>query len=276
MFSLFRELTQTGAGKVNPAAKLKPFLDLVISLKRDLPVSIPLLRDLADMANAGKTTQDTGPGKGTGLLKRRIERRYLRLCRNQEELGRLNLKEASPGSSPEDYIFSQIDFSRYRKMDEKYFELFFPEGLEDFGDYFLKNFFDFNRGEILKTIEESYEKTEGLYKIQKETPLVLSIMRTLETSLENLDLFCAGEINGEVKNLWTYVSGRKNQKLPPGAEKLYRSLVLSMDNTLYTHEDGMSTKFFISSKGDLSGTFRPGGKPWTLVLIANSALNIQH
>ena len=102
-------------------------------------------------------------------------------------------------------------------------------------------------------------------------------MRTLETSLQTVPLFSAGEITGELEKLLDFLDGAKEKdrnsrehpgkaKLLPGMELLYILALLALDNVIITHEDGMTTKLFVSPAGDLSGTFRPGGKPWTLVL----------
>jgi hypothetical protein len=107
---------------------LKPFLDYVLSINesKSFYASIPILRELTCMAvNAARS--EMGP------VRKRLNRLYHRLCRLQEELGRLDLKKAKPdvslgsapgivsGSAIEDFIFSQIDFSRYREISENYF-----------------------------------------------------------------------------------------------------------------------------------------------------------
>jgi len=257
--SFFAGLENVPGQKPPDAKKLKPFLDLVLSLRKDLPLSIPLLRSQAIIA--------LGKNHETTLLERRIERRYRRLCRISSELRLLDFKKATPGMSPEDYVFSQIDFSRYRKMEEKEFDSLFPEGLTDFDEAFFRKNFKLGKDEVQSVIEKSYRKEEGVYKIQRENPLILSIMRTLDTSLESLDLFTAEEIHGELENLLDFVGDRKTRKKLPGMEQLYPLLVLSLNGKIITHEDGMTTTLFISPKGELSGTFRPGNKPWTLVLI---------
>ena len=235
----------------------KPFLDLVLTLRQDLPLSIPLLRDLALV----KT------GKETLFLQRKIDRLYRRLCRVQEELSRLDLKKAASGTALEDFVFSQIDFSRYREMDEKDYQRLFPEGLKDFDDAFYTKNFGYQREEIQSLIEGSYVKNQGIYKIQKESPLVLSVLRTLETSLETSPLFTAEEIHEELQNLIDFIGGVEKRELLPGMKRLYPFLVSSLENVIFSHEDGMKTKLFIGSQGDLEGTFQPGGKPWTRVLI---------
>ena len=269
-----------GSSRQSPSGtELKPFLDLVLSLRRDLPLAIPLLRDLAGMAAPG-TNRDTG------LIKRRIDRRFRRLCRIQEELSRLDLKKAAPaisqGTALEDFVFSRIDFARYRKMDEKEFDMLFPEGLTDFDETFFKKIYGIGREEIQSLVAGSYKKADGVYSIQRENPLILSVMRTLETSLETSPLFTARETEEELKNLLGFVGagkGRSKGELLPGMELLYPLLVSSLDNVSILHEDGMTTKLFISPKGDLSGTFRPGNKPWTLILIpanSNLPLSLSH
>ena len=242
---------------------LKPFLDYISSIDESKPfyASIPILRELTSMAaTATATAVETGP------VKRRINRLYLRLCRLQEELGRLDLKKAKPnvslGLSPEDFIFSSIDFSRYREIKENYFKTLFSEGLADFGDAFLKKNFNRNKSEIKTLIEQSYKKTEGVYRLGKESPLILSVMRTLETSLDALPLFSLEEVTQELDSMPAKYGGRENQ------EKLYSLLVTSLDGVLITHDDGMTTKLFITAAGELSGTFRPADKPWTVVLIS--------
>ena len=259
-----------------PEKVLKPFLDFIISLNQDLHFFIPILLELATL----KTNNVMD--KAAGLLKRRIERRYLRLCRLQDELNHLNLKNAmlsreTAGAarqlSPEDYIFSQIDFSRYREIGERDFGLFFPEGIKDFGDDFLKRQLGLDRSGILSLIERSYEKVHRNYRIKQESPLILSVMRTLETSLEDLPLFSAREIKLELRSLLCYFGGGfiSSPEEIENIYMLYSLLVYNLDNIFITQQDGSKTKLFISPNGELSGTFMPDGKPWTRELIPVTA-----
>jgi len=248
---------------------LKPFLDYVLSINESMPfyASIPILRELASLAaNTAQAATATANAAETGPMKKRINRLYLRLCRLQEELGRLDLKKAKPnvslGLALEDFIFSKIDFSRYREINENYFTTLFSEGLADFGEGFLKKNFKRGKSEIKTLIEQSYKKTEGVYRIEKEGPLILSVMRTLETSLETLPIFSLEEITEEFDRIPAKYGGRENQ------EKLYSLLVTSLDGLVITHDDGMTTKLFIKASGELAGTFRPADKPWTVVLIS--------
>jgi len=240
--------------------EIKSFMDLISSLKQDLPLSIPLLRSLAALSS--------GKSREPDLLQRRIERRYRRICKISSELGRLDFRKAGPGMSPEDYVFSQIDFSWYKKIEEKEFDTLFPEGLADFSEAFYKRNFSIGRDETETVIKESYRKEENFYIIQRENPLILSIMRSLDTSLESVNLFTTEELRGELNNLLDFVEEEKSRKkLLAGMERFYHLLVSGLDGKNIIHEDGMTTTLFIRPTGDLSGTFRPGNKPWTLVLI---------
>ena len=245
----------------------EPLFKILASLKQSLPLSIPLLRELSALGTGRP------PNRKAEVLEKRLWRIHLRMCRVQEELSRLDFKKAAAGVSPEDFIFSSIDFSRYRKIEEFYFESLFLEGPDDFDEVFLKRSFGSGKAGLKSLIRGSYKKNEGFYEIQKETPLLLSVMRNLETSLESGDLFTAEEIKKELKALLDFTGGGKSGKIfLPGAEKLFSLLALSLDGACFTHPDGMETKLFISEQGKLSGTFHPAGKAWTRVLIAQNIL----
>ena len=244
---------------------LKPFFHFINSLDSELSITIPVLRDLAALGSQ--------IGKSDGIIKRRLERRYFSLCRLQNELSRLNLKKAATDNAPtslEDYVFSQIDFSRYREIPRDYFGFFLPEGITDFSEAFFVKNFRLGKNEVQALIEKSYQKVQDIYKIKQESPLILSIMRTLETSLEDLPLFTAEETENELNKLSRLYSRDSSclsfWERPKG--EFYTMLVSAMDNVVITHHDGMKTKLFISAGGDLMGTFRPGDKPWTRKLIA--------
>jgi hypothetical protein len=183
-----------------------------------------------------------------GLFRRRLDRRYARLCFIQEELGGLDFKQAKAGGSFEDFVLNQTDFSRYREIPGSGFGFFTGEGLGDFEENFFPERFGISRCETLSLIERSYRKERAVYRLVRENPLILSVMRTLQTSLELGPLIRPEEVPG----------------ISPG---LFRSLIYKLDNTTVTHEDGAATRLFIGPAGDLSGTFRPGNKPWTLILI---------
>ena len=263
--SFFAALGKPGASlrDIDP----KPLFKILASLKQDLPLSIPILREISNLGTGRP------PCRKADVLAGRVGRIHLRMCRIQEELGRLDFRKAAAGVSAEDFIFSRIDFSRYREMDAIYFESIFPEGPDDFDEGFLKQSFGLGKAELKALIQGSYKKNEGLCKIQKETPLLLAVMRSMETSLESGDLFTAEEIKKELNDLLDFTGGAKSgKKIIPGTGKFFSLLALSLDGAGFTHPDGMETKLFISEQGKLSGTFRPAGKPWTRALIAQNVL----
>jgi hypothetical protein len=231
-----------------------PYLTLLLNLPGiacDAGPAIPLLRDLVSPP-------------GDGLIRQRLERRYMRLCRVQGDLGRLDFSKAKAGSSFDDFIFSQTDFLKYQKIDEEKFS-FYSEGPEDYDDaFFIKNF-KFNRKTAKEIITKCYKKENNTFTLNKANPVILSIMRTLETSLETLPLFTETEILNELKILYEFLEAGS---FPSGnAAGFFRFLVQRLDKCSIIHKDGMETKLSVSIQGALKGTFRPGGKPWTLVLV---------
>jgi hypothetical protein len=239
---------------------LKPFFDFILPQ----PIPIPLLRELALL-----TTGIISAGFDSDLLLRGIHRRYLRLCRLQGELTGLNLEKAGPGVSLEDFVFSKIDFSRYKEIEVSYFEKLFLEGLKDFDEAFFKEKFYLNKKEVQSMIETDYKKTEGVYRLQRENSMILSVMRTLETSLEDLPLFTPEEISEELKKIPGFDDGSPGLFSPEiqNVETLYSLLVLSLDGVVVRRED-METKLIISGEGNLEGIFQPENKPWTRILIS--------
>ncbi|MCL2007444.1 MAG: hypothetical protein FWG77_05105 [Treponema sp.] len=247
-FTLYAEMNRLIA-----IEKLTPVFDHVLSPEIKAISSFPILQEFAALSVGSKNT-------GQSIIINRIKRRYLRLCRVQEELSRLDFKNAKAGVSPEDYVFSKIDFSRYREIHKGAYESLFLESLSDFSDTFLIENFGSGRDELRNLIENSYKKAESICVLIEEKPLIISLMRTLETSLDDMPLFSDEEIANEVKSL------------PPilqQIESIYILLVFCLDGLSITHKDGMITELFVSVDGNLSATFRPGGKPWTRVLINN-------
>ena len=207
------------------------------------------------------------------LVRRRIESRYRRLCFVHEELERLNAlaklepaaknkseSEKKPGTpdlanrSFEDFVFSRINFSVYKKIDTEEFNLLFKDGLYDYDDSFYQQFFSMSREEVQKTITESYVKAGPVYLCKKSSPLLLSIMRTVHTTLDFAPLLGSSEIadNDQIKA----VAGL-------------------LDGLTVRHDDGMETKLFIPHEANssiqdnalLCGTFYPLGKACTITLI---------
>ena len=202
------------------------------------------------------------------LVRRRIESRYRRLLFVHKELERLNALaklepaakktgtvEKTPGvldlsnRSFEDFVFSRINFSIYKKIDTEEFLLLFCEGLSDYEDAFYMKFFSMNREEVRKVINASYVKAGPVYLCKKSSHLLLSIMQTVHTSLEFAPLLGSGDI-----------AGRDQIKAVAGV----------LDGLVIRHDDGMETNLFIpeaEKKALLCGTFHPLGKACTITLI---------
>jgi hypothetical protein len=237
------------------AAYIRACGKILENLPVDPSLPIPLLREFA-----GK------PAAANGLLWKRLERRYLRLCAVQEELGRLDFKKTGGNVSFGDFVFSQTDFSRYVKISESGFALY-AEGLEDFDDRFFEENFGISRAETEKTINRSFKKANGFYRLLRPGPVILAVMRTLETSTGTLPLAGAGEIAGEMKALCEYL-GLDADILPEEKAGAFLGYLAGrLDKTTVTHADGEETVLFTGENGDLMGTFKPGGKAWTVVLI---------
>jgi hypothetical protein len=267
-------------------AEMGHFLDFISSLRQSLPLSIPLMREVAALAGPGEANPSLPVN---GILWGRINRSYLRLCRIQEDLEKIDFAQAAPGVIPEEYVFSRINFGRYREIKENEFDVFFLEGIKDFDEEWWIDNFSLGRNGIKTLLENSYANTKGIYQLKKESPLILSVMRTLDTSMEIIPLLGAEEIHREMENLSGFLgpgryhsaegqirenpgnsSSRQGPVTGPNEEHVFSILIRSFDNVTIRHEDGMETKLFVNVRGDLSGTFRPKGKPWTRVLISGS------
>ena len=218
------------------------------------------------------------------LVRRRIESRYRRIVFVHEELERLNAlaklepaakqkisaqlndqstatatatDQSTDGSSEksglsnrsfEDFVFSRINFSVYKKIDVEEFQLLFRDGLHDYDDSFYLKFFSMGRAEVWRTINECYVKAGPFYLCKKSSPLLLSIMRTMHTSLEFAPLLDSDEI---------------------GDKEQIKAIAGILDGLVVKHDDGMETRLFVPKQGTalLCGTFNPLGKACTITLM---------
>jgi hypothetical protein len=103
--------------------------------------------------------------------------------------------------------------------------------------------------------------------LRRENFVILSAMRMLETSLDSVPLFTAAEVTREIEN----VPAAIQDKLKP----LYPRLISALNNAAVIHDDGSATTLSISPSGDLLGTFHPGGKAWTRLLVPAQLLTLQ-
>ncbi|MDR0403681.1 MAG: hypothetical protein LBH35_08855 [Treponema sp.] len=234
----------------------------------------------------------------TALIRRRIESRYRRIRFVYQELAKVDARiraESRPadsgpsvypagpaapanaaagksgppgaksgaayGGSFEDLVFSTIDFSVYRKIDAEEFSLLFDEGLEDFAETFYQKAFKTNRENIRKTIFRFYLKAGPFYVCRKINPLILSIMRSVHTSLEFAPLLAPDDLDED-------------------SAGQYGAIIAALDGVAIRHDDGMETRLFIrrpetaktaaemnGKAAPLWGTFHPFGKAHTIPLL---------
>ncbi|MDR1306504.1 MAG: hypothetical protein LBK74_02885 [Treponema sp.] len=196
----------------------------------------------------------------TNTIRQRVESRYRRICFVYRELAKLDAAAQKSGApevsakdkaegnatgSFEDFVFSRIDFSIYKKIDAEEFRLLFDEGLADYEELFFRKAFAMNREQVRETIQASYIRVGPFYVCKGAGPLLLSIMRTLHTSLEFAPLLAGNDaVNAEQLGL----------------------LTAALDGVVIRHDDGMETRLFIKDDS-LYGTFRPMNKAYTLMLV---------
>jgi hypothetical protein len=185
----------------------------------------------------------------TALIQRRMESRYRRIKFVHEELSRLNQKasqrKAGDPASFEDFAFNNADFSVYQKIPVDEFELLYVAGLEDFAESFYQKAFKANREKIRDSISRSYIKVGPFYVLKKANPLILSIMRSLHTSLEFAPLLAAADFAGN------------------GA---LSGIIAALDGVVIRHDDGAQTKLRVKD-AVLTGIFYPFGKAFTVTLM---------
>jgi hypothetical protein len=247
---------------------------------RSLPADIPILKNIAGLIRG-----DASSEAPSGIITGRLESRYLRIRFVQEELGKLDFTQAGPGTAFEDFVFSRINFSVYNKIDEKTFRLLYETGPDDYEDVFFEKNFRKNRGEIGDIIHRSYKKIGPFYYMLREKappgPLLLSIMRTLQSSLEFRPLLNREEVLNECTGLIRFLQERagegrsacpvllypaeiRNAPGPaaeytaPGKESffylaqsfgtLFRCILRCLDQIALTHDDGTETRLFTDAE----------------------------
>ncbi|MFP3040987.1 hypothetical protein LQZ19_04090 [Treponema primitia] len=251
--------------------ELGTFLRLLRGLPGELALKMPVLRDIADLSGNGGRI-DVAAAQ-PGIIRRRLDRRYARICVVYGELSKLDFKKAKPGTGLEDLVFAQTDFAVYQKISREDFNTFFDEGLDDFEDSFYKNNFTMDRSAVRKTIFHWY-KPEGEYYScvanSAGNPLLLGIMRTLHTALDFVPLIKTEETLKECEILMRLALGEDALAgLTKNFSALYFGLLRSLDNSTVIHPDGMNTA--LSFRMDetppaLYGTFHPSNKAHTIRL----------
>jgi hypothetical protein len=207
----------------------------------------------------------------------KLERRYRRLCFVQEALEKINFKKAKPGQGFEDFMLGQTDFSFYASIDEETFTGLFIKGLEDYPDSFFMTAFRTGRATIQKLMLESYAAKAGKRELVKKNLFILSVMRTLHSSLDFGPLWDKEGILGEFKAVLTFL--KEHRIIGEGQEaiakergdEIFLCLLSLFHHTRWRHKDGAGTRLFLAPLRDslcLSGTFSPGGKPHSLALAS--------
>lgn len=229
----------------------------------------PVLRDIAALR--------AGENDPSGIIRRRLDRRYARIRVVYTELSKLDFKKVKPGAGLDDFVFEQTDFDIYKKISRDDFTLFFTEGLDDFDDAFYKNNFRMDRGAIKKTIRRWYRPGDGYYSCGDgdANPLLLGIMRTLHTALDFTPLIQAEETLRECTAIVRFLQSQSAlgaeamQELAEHFPRLFHGILRGLHQVTVTHADGMVTTLSVPASPSppvLYGTFRPLNKAHTIPL----------
>jgi hypothetical protein len=240
--------------------RTRRFLAGIAALPPDTRGELPVLADIAVLCG-GSVPSVSG---AWGPVLRGLNRRYRRICFVQDELERLDFRKAGSGAAFNDFVFDQIDFSVYKKIADEDFALFSGEGLEDFESIFFEQSFHLNREKVKKLIAGAYTRTGGFYRIKQENllsnPLLMSLLRTLHTSLAFTPLFTADLVLEECKRLRRFMEN-------PG--EMYGALLKAMHGAAFIHTGGIRTDLYAVQEENtltLRGVFHPNGKAYTIVL----------
>jgi hypothetical protein len=250
------------------------FLRLLRTLPRELALGMPVLSDIAALGSPGGAGGDSAPG----IIRRRLDRRYARICVVYRELSKLDFNQAGPGTALEDMVFAQTDFGRYGKISREDFTALFDEGLEDFEDSFYKHNLMMDRGAVRRAISRWYKSEGDYYVCAGANPLLLGIMRSLHTALDFAPLIRPGEALEEAAFLIRFLQSKSAlgddalAALRQNPDAFFAALLRSLDKAKATHPDGNTTTLFIQEASDppiLYGTFLPDNKPHTIRLTGN-------
>lgn len=249
----------------------------------DIPVdalAMPILRDIKELGDGTRTPVYPGGG----IIRTRLESRYRRICFVYQELKKLDFKKARPGMLFDDFVFEQTDFGIYKRIPQEDFYLLYEAGLDDFDDKFYIKKFRINRSAVRTIINRLYRPAGAYYCCKEEkilrNPLLISIMRTLHTSLEFVPLIGSGELLQECTGLIRFLLTQSDMDkdmffyMAQGFNELFCRLLCNLHNVTVTHSDGMDTTLFTAaadktetSAFTLWGTFRPLNKAHTISLV---------
>jgi hypothetical protein len=261
---LFRELAAAldTASPWDGEETLRSFLLTLYSLPPEAPGRASILSELGGIA--------AGSLDPWGILARRLERRYLRIRFVQQELGKLDYHKALVGERFTDFVFKQMNFAIYRHMGIEDFEEFFLAGLQDFPPAFYSRSFHMDMPAIRSLLHQSYVREAAAYHLERESPLVLSVLRSLHSSLEFLPLLTRQEIQGELSLLLPGGdSPLRSADLSRATDLLFPPMAAILNRRAFTHRDGAKTELHLRPQENvLVGVFHPDNKAFTLPLIA--------
>jgi hypothetical protein len=247
--------------------RMRRLLSGLAALPPETPGKPSVLTDIAALC-AGKPGTEPGGAASGGPVRRGLNRRYLRIRFVQNELERLDFDKAGSDVMFNDFVFDQIDFSAYKKISEEDYSLYSPEGLEDFDASFFVRNFRLSREKIQALLDGAYTRIGGFYYLRRENmlfnPLLMSVMRSLQTSLDFTSLFTREAIRKECRA----VLGED------GPDRLFTFLLRALHGVSVIHPDGMKT--YLSALEEektviLKGTFYPHGKAYTMRLCSTTA-----
>jgi hypothetical protein len=253
------------------AEALGAFLRLLRALPGKIALQMPVLSDIAVFGAGADGAGRSAPG----IIRRRLDRRYARICVVYRELGKLDFNKAQPGAGLEDMVFAQTDFDAYRRISREDFNAFFHEGLDDFEDSFYRYNLMMDRDAVRRAISRWYTSEGDCYVYAGENPLLLGIMRSLHTALDFAPLIRAEETLEETAFLIRFLQSQSALEegalsaLTENQGLLFFTLLRSLDGTTATHPDGRATALFVEEGSDppvLCGTFFPENKAHTIRL----------
>jgi hypothetical protein len=263
-----------------------PALGGFLEASEELPLDLPLLGEMREfrllsgaMTAHGTAARGVSASHGTaGAVPAKLERRYQRLCFVQESLEHIDFKKAKPGQGFEEFMLGQTDFSRYASLDKQFFNGLFIDGLDDYPDSFFTSAFRMNRKAIRTLVLASYAEKAGSLALIKNNLFILSVMRTLHSSLDFASLWDKEAVLNELGGVLAFFTERRIIDTGPSAvlkEKggeVFVCLLSLFHHAEYRHDDGVKTGLFLAPfRGCicLAGSFKPLGKAHSLALVSS-------
>ncbi|MDR0387190.1 MAG: hypothetical protein LBH57_04060 [Treponema sp.] len=265
-------------------SRTRRFLAGIAVLPPIIQEDLPVLTDIAALCAGTRPGAEPEAAALWGPVRRGLNRRYLRIRFVQGELERLDFKKAKPGVMFSDFVFDQIDFSAYKKIPAEEYSLYAQEGPEDFEPSFFMRNFRLSRDKTRALINGAYTRIGGFYYIRQEkmlsNPLLMSILRTLQTSLEFNPLFTQEAVRDEyravLRSLRRHGEPEGDIAFPQEEEvnRLFTSLLRALHGAAMIHGEGVKTELTAVQEENallLKGAFHPHGKAYTVTLVKSRA-----